>query len=377
VKFWSHPVGIAFGADAADSLGDLLDSAPAADGKILLLTRGGDFAESAEGRRLQTALQGRSWNELPFAASNPDIAELLELRQGAPDFDLLVAVGGGSVLDVGKALAAMRGLQIEDLDALRRVIEEKSYIGNPERCAWIGIPTTSGTGSEVTPWASLWDRGMGLKRSIDDHSLFAHAAVIDPIFTRNLPLLPTVSTGLDAICHATESYWARPASALTRPFSLAAIELLAGNLQALTEDMQNLELREKVALGSLLAGLAFSNTRTTACHSISYPLTLMFGIDHGIAVSMTLAAVMAANTPALREREKLLRAFGAADADGVQQLIDAIMAAGGIKSRLGDYGVSETDIDEVVKRAFTKGRMDNNPIELSQSDVKEILHARL
>lgn len=377
MDIYHHPVSIHFGSGALAALPGLLADAQPCAGTILLLTRGGTFSASPEGLALQDSLQGYTVHELPFEGSNPDLLDLVALQQQAGDFNLVIAVGGGSVMDMGKALAGFRGIDLGNAAAVRQGIAEKAYVSNPDRCSWIGIPTTSGTGSEVTPWGAVWDRELGLKYSVDAPCLFAHAAIVDPVFTQHLPLGPTISTALDALCHATESYWAKPSHALTRPFSLAAIEKISRYLPDLVTAPDNLCLREHVAMGSLLAGMAFSQTRTTACHSISYPMTLQFGIDHGIAVCLTLGAVMRLNEPALVESKKLYAAFGADSAAGAEATLSGLLRAVGVSPHLRDYGITKKDIPEIASRAFTKGRMDNNPVELERAMVEEVLYASL
>ena len=123
----------------------------------------------------------------------------------------------------------------------------------------------------------------------------------------------------------------------------------------------------------MYAGLAFSNTRTTACHSISYPLTLELGIDHGVAASLTLAKVMELNLESIIEKEALFHAFGVSSCNEIQEFIEHIHHMSGFSSKLRDYQANSEIIESIAENAFTKGRMDNNPIALTKKDVTQIL----
>lgn len=126
----------------------------------------------------------------------------------------------------------------------------------------------------MTCWATIWDRSKGMKLSIESDKLYAHKAIIDSTLTTSLPKRLKASTALDALCHATEAYWSKNSNELSRVYSLEAIKRIVGSLEKVLDCPNDLTLRNEIALGSLYAGLAFSNTHTTACHSISYPLIL-------------------------------------------------------------------------------------------------------
>ena len=286
---------------------------------------------------------------------------------------MYIGIGGGSVLDLSKSLSALKNMEIDSTTALRSVIEQKLYKENQNIVPWIGIPTTSGTGSEVTCWATIWDRARGLKLSIDCEKLYANTAIIDPALTVSLPKKATASTALDALCHATEAYWSKNSNEISRVYSLEAIKRIVNNIEQVLTQPTEIALRNEIALGSLYAGLAFSNTRTTACHSISYPLTLELGIDHGIAASLTLAKVMEINLEAIIEKDQLFQAFGVSNCKDIQEFIEHIHHIAGFSSQIRDYHANLEIIESIAENAFTKGRMDNNPIALTKNDVIQVL----
>ncbi|MFR4973381.1 MAG: phosphonoacetaldehyde reductase [Butyricicoccus pullicaecorum] len=241
-----------------------------------------------------------------FNESNPTVEQLFDLfcqtRDCIPAF--VIAVGGGSIMDVGKALCCLYGKEIVDTAALRRIISNKEY-GIPA-ARWIGVPTTAGTGSETTCWATIWDPTKDCKRSIESRDNYAWAALVDPDLATGMPIGLAVSSALDAMAHAVESYWARATNCVSRALALQAVRTIMGAMDDLLDGKA--QAHDAMAQGSMLAGLAFSNTKTTACHSISYPLTIHYHIPHGAAVSLLLAPMLAVNAAKITDLPALLDA---------------------------------------------------------------------
>lgn len=161
------------------------------------------------------------------------------------------------------------------------------------------------------------------KYSVDTQDNYAYAAVIDPVLASSMPVKLAVSSALDAVCHAAESYWAKASNTVSRAAALAAIKIIMENIDGLLCGKE--EAHDAMAQGSMLAGLAFSNTRTTACHSISYPLTMKYHIPHGVAVSMLLAPVMSLNQPYIKNRKELFGAFGVENVSELSEKVTAIL----------------------------------------------------
>lgn len=368
-----NPVHSMMGQGMLARLGRAMRTVGISGEKILLVTRGGDFFASNGYQILRESLQEYEVREIAFAKSNPDITDLFgvleELR--FVKFDLVIAVGGGSVLDIGKCIATLQPMEISDVSRLRNCIAQGIYEG--ETVPWIGIPTTSGTGSEVTPWATVWDKATGGKLSLHNPKNFARIAIVDPVLTKSLPLGLTVASALDAVCHATESYWARHTNEVSQAFALLAIRRITDCLEALLEKPEDEQLREEIGKGSLYAGLAFSNTKTTICHSVSYPLTSQFGIPHGIAAALSLAEFMKLNEPALQGKEVLLEAFGCRSMEEVKEWIQRMMKRGGYGNKLRDYGIKPSDFPQIMQHAFTKGRADNNPVVVTETMALDVL----
>ena len=306
-----------------------------------------------------------------FQASNPTVSQLFETYQATREFrpEVVVAVGGGSTMDVGKSLCCLYGKDLPDEDSLRRLIAEKNY-GRPA-ARWIGVPTTAGTGSEVTCWATIWDPEQDAKRSVECHENYAWAALVDPELAVGMPTALAVSSALDAVAHAVESYWARGTNAVSRGLALEAIRTIMGHMDGLLAG--TMEAHDAMARGSMLAGLAFSNTKTTACHSISYPLTMHCGIPHGAAVSMLLGPVFRLNAPALDRPAPLLEALGVSGADELEGRIRNILYRSGQPATLQEWGAQREVLPHLAQLGMTKGRADNNPVPIDPATILSIL----
>lgn len=306
-----------------------------------------------------------------FQESNPTVEQLFDIYQETRTFDpsAVVAVGGGSIMDVGKSLCCLYGNEITDVNELRELIKKRN--DHEPKVRWIGIPTTAGTGSETTCWATIWDPLKDAKRSVENHENYAYAALVDPQMTEGMPLKLAVSSALDAVAHAAESYWAKGTNCVSKALALNAIQIIMTHVEDLLNGVP--EAQDAMAQGSMLAGMAFSNTKTTACHSISYPLTMHYGIPHGTAVSMLLAPVLGMNAARTEGLEELLNALKVADAKELKKRISNILLRSGQPNCLRDWGVKREDLPHLAQLGITKGRADNNPVEVTPEHVQAIL----
>lgn len=307
--------------------------------------------------------------------NNPSINYIYSVLKDLKNqrIDSIIAIGGGSIIDTAKSISAFKQIDLENCYELRNYIIEKKYVHNKFYIPIVAVPTTAGTGSEVTPWATVWDLENEKKYSIACEKLYPQKAIIDGSLTATLPMKLTASTGLDALTHATESYWAKASNSISRMYAVRAIEMIVKTLPDLLDDLDNHELRKNMLLASLYAGLAFSNTKTTACHSISYPLTMKYNIPHGIAVSITLGQIMRLNKEYIEDFEELLNAFKVKNVGEVQKFITSMYDKANIKNRLKEYGVKKEEILSIVDRSYTKGRMDNNPRYLEKQQIEKML----
>ncbi len=301
--------------------------------------------------------------------SNPLVDDVARALSDLADFKptAALAFGGESCIDLAKAICSLYGLLPSPTpDAVRGALADRRYDIAAPTPALIAMPTTAGTGSEATRWATLWDAGGLRKWSLETPRAQAKAAVLIPEWTASMPPKLTLSTGLDALCHAMEAYWAVSRDPLSQALALSAAERIRDALpRALAGEP---DARRDMCVGALLAGLAFSRTRTTACHSVSYPLTMLYGIPHGFAAAVTLCAVARRNRAAVPEIARLEGLFGG----DLGRWLDDVCA--GVQTlKLSAWGLNEASLPAVADHAFTAGRMDNNPVAFSRDDVLAIL----
>lgn len=366
-----NPVKTAEGKGSLHLLPDLVREAVPHGARILILTWSEQAVKSPVFASLKETCGAESVAVRLFKDSNPTIRQLYRLYAETRSIrpNLIIAVGGGSVMDAGKTLCLMTDMELGSENDLRGIIEKKRY-GKPA-ARWIGIPTTAGTGSEVTCWATVWDPETDVKRSVESKENFAFAAIVDPDLSAGMPRALAVASALDAVAHGVESYWARASNPVSAALALAAISRIMGHMEELASGEK--EVGEDMALGSMMAGLAFSNTKTTACHSISYPLTMEYHIPHGAAVGMLLGPVLMLNFESVAEPEPLLKALGIRRPEELSGKIRGIMEAAGLPFTLSGWKVPEQAILKLSSHGMTKGRADNNPQELSEEIIEHIL----
>lgn len=289
--------------------------------------------------------------------------------------ELIIAIGGGTSIDFAKAISALYEYSDDGNITVEEVVDiitSKKYLENTNSIAIIASSTTAGTGSDCTKWATIWDYDNSKKYSIDADYLYPTQSWLIPELTLTLPKSLTLSTALDALSHACEAYWSVSTNKIVQVLSRDAIRLIVEYLPKVLRDMDNLTYRKKVYMGAFFAGLAFSNTRTTACHSISYPLTLLYGIPHGFAVALTLAEVLKRNKDYIEDYDLFMDAWNANSIDDIDKWIYEVSKD--IQTlKLSAFDVKVDEISDIIKLTFTGGRMDNNPIVFNEDEVSDIL----
>ncbi|MGD9946656.1 MAG: iron-containing alcohol dehydrogenase PsrA [Burkholderiaceae bacterium] len=348
---YQNPVAIRYGAGAVGELPALL-----AGRRAVLVT----FPE-AEAIGLTARLRGVLGASLAGVVDriepNPDVAELRPMYERFwreyGDCEAIVAVGGGSAIDTAKTL--MVGTR-SDFDELVALLARGAPFRPHRVKALIAVPTTAGTGSEVTPWATVWDRDAGRKYSLHLDETWPEAAVVDPELMLTLPASVTLQSGLDALSHALESIWNLNANPISDTFAVAAAREVMASLPPLLADPADRELRGRMALAALKAGMAFSNTRTALAHSISYEMTLRFGLPHGIACSFTLPMVLRRALGVDAGRDAVLSEIFGGDLAGAPERLAAFIESLGVATDFGAYGVGEGESLRMVDDAMGGAR---------------------
>jgi phosphonate metabolism-associated iron-containing alcohol dehydrogenase len=345
---YHNPVAVHFGNGALDQLPRLLDGRKAS---IVTFPEAQQFGLLP---RLQSLVGAGLTGVVDQTQPNPDVDGLDALyrsfwrEQGQSD--VIVAVGGGSALDTAKAL--MVGTESGEFDALVSLLATGKPFKPHRVKTLIAVPTTSGTGSEVTPWATIWHRAAGKKYSLHLPETWAEAAIVDPELTLSLPAGATLAAGLDALSHSLESIWNVNANPVSDQHAVAAARLVIGTLPQLMKDLGNVDLRRRMSLAAMTAGLAFSNTRTALAHSISYDMTMQHGLPHGIACSFTLAMVLKRAIGASSERDAVLARVFDVPLERAPAFLEGFLESLGVSTRFESYGVAAADSERMIASAL-------------------------
>lgn len=291
-------------------------------------------------------------------------------------YDLLVGVGGGSALDITKVLSVMLTNKEDVRDFVG--IEKVKNPGIPT----ILVPTTAGTGSEVTYNAIFTDTRDKVKKGIVSPYLLPSVAIVDAELTLTVPPAVTAATGMDALVHAVESYTAIRAGELTDGIALQAIKLISRSIRKAVYNGKDLKAREDMAMGSLLAGISLGNAGVGAVHALAYPLGGKFKVPHGVANSLLLPYVMKYNVVAdLEKFAEVAEALGEnIQGLSLREAADRAVAAlaqlsqdVGIPSSLKEVGVTASDIPALAEEASKVDRLlNNNPRWLTVKEIQKI-----
>ncbi len=325
---------------------------------------------------------GLSVNIFSDVVADPPEAIVLKAVNNARthDIDLVIGLGGGSSMDVAKLIAVLTGTDQE--------LKSMYGIGNVKggRLPLVQIPTTAGTGSEVTP-ISIVTTGATTKMGVVSPQLYADLAILDAALTIGLPPKVTAATGIDAMVHAIEAYTTRlKKNPLSDMLACQALTLLSNNIVAACEDGKNLAVRQAMLLGAMLAGQSFANAPCAAVHALAYPIGGIFHVPHGLSNSLVLPHVLRFNAPSAATQYAELAEIltpgitGSAEAR-TQALIDRmdeIARRTGIETTLRQVGISEADLDRLADDAMLQTRLlTNNPREVTRPDARAIYAAAL
>ncbi len=356
-------------------------------GRCALLVTGGNVRRA---EKLLTELSAAGIAVKIFqAVGEPEIATVEDGVAFAKKekCDFVISLGGGSVIDAGKAIAAMLTNDGELLDYLE-IIGRGKALTKPS-APFIAIPTTAGTGAEVTRNAVLASPEHKVKVSLRSPFMLPSVAVIDPELTYDLPPALTASTGLDALTQLIEPYVCLRANPMTDGFCEQGIFRAARSLREAVFNGQNKSAREDMALASLFGGLALANAGLGAVHGFAGPIGGMFPAPHGAVCAALLPHVMAANLRALREREPknpalqryekvatLLTGNAHATADDGVKWVQKLLTDFPLH-KLGAYGIRAEHVADIVAKAANASSMKANPIALTPDELAQALRLAL
>ena len=310
----------------------------------------------------------------------PSFEDFEKLMQKVTSFDadVVIGIGGGSVLDVAKLVAAQSG----NTQTLNEIVGIGFLKGRTKKL--ICVPATSGTGSEASPNAILVDNADNQKKGIISPFLVPDIVYIDPLLTISVPPSITAATGLDALTHCLEAYTNKFAHPYIDMYAFEGMRLIAANLVRAVTNGEDEEARTNVAMGSLLGGFCLGPVNTAGVHALSYPLGSMFHLAHGLSNALLLPHVMEFNLPASPRRyADVAVALGCSrqedDVETAKQGIEkvkAIMKDCNFPLKLSDVGVTEESLPIMAKDAMKIQRLlKNNPREIKEKDAVEIYKA--
>ena len=295
-------------------------------------------------------------------------------RSGA---DFIIAVGGGSVMDIAKLASILATDEYGVRDLLANPLLGKKYVRS------LMIPTTAGTGAEATPNSIVAVPEKELKVGIVNPAMIADAVILDAGMTRKLPRKIAAATGVDALAHAIECFTSKKANPFSDTFALEALDLIINNIEAACDDPAALEAKNKMLIAAFYAGIAITASGTTAVHALSYPLGGKYHIPHGVANAMMLVPVMEFNEPMCQER--LARVYDRVVKDGDASLgekeksqwmirrLGEIVEHLEIPNSLKEYGVSREDLEILVTAGMEVQRLlMNNMREVTAMDARAL-----
>lgn len=292
--------------------------------------------------------------------------------------DVIIAVGGGSVIDTAKAVAVVvNNPQNRDVVSLEGV--DKST--NPPM-PLIAVPTTAGTGSETTMDYVITNVQEKRKMACMDSMVVPVAAILDMDIMASLPLKMTAATAMDALTHAVESYLSKGAFAFSNMLSLEAVRLISSNVKKVLENLGDLEARKNLAMAQFMAGMSFTNVGLGIVHSMAHPLSAFYDVPHGIANALILPHVVEFNASSCKEKmvalakafdENLEKCKDWQEAARVcVEKINEMNTKAGLPKTLSEIGVLMEDIDALAESALTDAATPDNPKDVSMEDIKNL-----
>lgn len=375
LAFVRVPMELAYGAGAVKKTGEY---AKEFGKKAFIVTdKGVEGAGLLEPVIQSLKEHGVSWEVFNEVEQDPSVetAHACHERFKASGADVIIGVGGGSSLDTAKAcgVLATNGGRITDYEGVGKVPNPAAPV--------IGIPTTAGTGSELTINLVITDRARQFKFAVIGKNAACRVAIADPVMTLSMPPGLTASTGLDALTHAIESY----TSVTTHPFSealaLEAVTKITGHLRQAVANGRDLEERDQVLQGVIMASVAFSNTRLGNAHAMAHPLGARFRVPHGVANAILLPHVMWFNVPAVPHKFARLaeamgeRIEGLTMMEAAYKAVDAVRKLSedvGIPKGIREMGVTEADIDVLAEDSMKSGNIQANPRVTTKKDIIEL-----
>ena len=324
------------------------------------------------------------FTDIPSDSSTEVINEIVKLYK-EKECNSIVAVGGGSVIDTAKGVRMVLSQDRENIMDLAGC----ELITYGKHIPFVVIPTTAGTGSEVTLVAVILEHFKNVKMEFISYFLLPDVSVLDPRMTLTLPKKTTASTGMDALCHAIEAYSCLQKNPMSDAYAIAAIEIIRDSLVETVKNGGNAKLRLAMANASLMAGAAFSNSMVGLVHAIGHALGGVSRVPHGEAMAILLPHCMRYNLDKLRDLYSRLLLYIAGEEtfintpreeraekviETIEKLLNELNKEAGLPIKLSDVNVKKEDFEEIAKKALNDGAIIVNPKEAKKEDIIQILN---
>jgi len=350
-------------------------AATRAFGNRAILVRGSSPDRAAA---LRIALEAAGVHCVEFVVAGEPTVDLI--RSAPRQADLVIAIGGGSVLDAGKAVAALIANPGDPMDYLEVIGKGQPLARTAAPC--IAIPTTSGTGSEVTRNAVLGSPEHRVKASMRSASMLPRIAVVDPELTLGLPRGITASTGLDALTQLIEPYLSVKANPITDALCVQGIPHAARALPVLWDEPGNRPARSEMSFASLLGGMALANAGLGAVHGFAAPIGGMFPAPHGAVCAALLPHALEVNSQASQDTTRFNHVARLVTGDSAATAQDGVRWIAELCRKLEipplrTYGITESDLPSIVEKASQASSMKGNPVPLSAEQLHQIVSRAL
>lgn len=307
---------------------------------------------------------------------NPSCESVDKAAKLAREFgaDCIVGIGGGSAMDVSKMVACLATNEGSIYDYYSGGTRTLSKRQMPLLC----IPTTAGTGSEVTNVGVFTNKKTGVKMPFVTDEFWPDVALVDPALTGTLPAAVTASTGMDAFCHAIEAYWNKQSQPMCDYLSMCAVKLVLENIKEAYDNPSNMTARTNMMKASLIAGVSFSQTRTTGIHAVSFPLTAEFGANHGTACAVTLPAFIRVSKEQAGEKMQALANYlGYSDVDELADAVEKLMVSINMPIKLSGIGVKKSDLEHITQVGLSAAIIHLTPAVMNEKTVYNLLKSIL
>ena len=320
---------------------------------------------------LESLLPGQIKAVVSEIEENPTVENVDSIISAAAEHqaEALIAVGGGSTMDAAKAAAAA---VVKNTDA-RTIIQDKNI---NEALPIIALPSTSGSASEVTPFCVISDKAAGIKTSINGKVLYPKAAIVDPELTYTCPPAVTAISGIDVICHSLDSIGAVNNNPVSDGLAVTALKLAFDNLETAYTEGTNAEARANMALASMTAGLAFSQTATSGSHAMSYYLTSEFGIPHAEACAFSLDQWIIHNAEVDPRLDNISKQLGFENTEALSEALNTLKERLGLRTTFEALEIDKKHIPEIARQTMAAGNYKNNLAQLSEKEIIEMLETK-